>query len=101
MFNLPQGFRKPVLPFCRAPGFNCFTNIFLGLGTIEILLFWKLQLRTLYSITSSVLQKEPHRCCRTSLIVSTWNAAVNDGTAVWDRSHTNLLPDLLVDYNVY
>ena len=26
---------------------------------------------TLYIITSSVLQKEPHRCCNTSLIVST------------------------------
>jgi hypothetical protein len=53
-------------------------------------------------MTSSVLQNEPHRCCSTSLIVSTYQQESRNEAVLCKKSaYTDLLPNLLVNYHVY
>ena len=55
---------------------------------------------TLYSITSSVLQKDPHRCWSTSLMVSTY-WTVSFVLIRRQYTYTDLLANLLVDDDVH
>lgn len=57
---------------------------------------------TLYNMTSSVLQNDPHLCCKTSLIVSTWNKKVSYHARPerTNEAYADLLPNLLINNDI-